>query len=187
MDVTAWIAAELDDTVGRLTAQVFDVVPAERLHERPGGGNSILWGAFHTARHADLATAALSGADTVLAGAIGATFDERATDAGGGVDEAEQPWSAALDPGSVRRYLDAVLTTARTTVAGLGAAGLEQVPATAEALRRAGVPADRFDWLYRMWSDRPAAFLVRWPIIGHLANHTGEMIATRNRMGLSPF
>jgi hypothetical protein len=28
---------------------------------------------------------------------------------------------------------------------------------------------------------------VRWPLTGHLTNHVGEMIATRNRMGLSPF
>jgi hypothetical protein len=38
-----------------------------------------------------------------------------------------------------------------------------------------------------MWAGKPMSFFVRWEVIGHLANHTGEMIATRNRMGLSPF
>jgi len=30
-------------------------------------------------------------------------------------------------------------------------------------------------------------WLVRWPLLGHVGSHAGEMIATRNRMGLSPF
>jgi hypothetical protein len=36
-------------------------------------------------------------------------------------------------------------------------------------------------------AGQPAAFFVRWPVIGHAINHVGEMIATRNRIGLSPY
>ncbi len=71
----------------------------------------------------------------------------------------------------------------------MGADGpdLDAVPDTEAALARAGVGTDAFGWLYRLWSGQPAAFLVRWPLLGHVANHVGEMVATRNRMGLSPF
>ena len=49
------------------------------------------------------------------------------------------------------------------------------------------MPRDRFDWLYAMWEGKPAAFFVSWEAIGHGVSHLGELIATRNRMGLSPF
>jgi len=38
-----------------------------------------------------------------------------------------------------------------------------------------------------MWQGKPTAWLARWPLLGHIGSHAGEMIATRNRMGLSPF
>jgi hypothetical protein len=41
--------------------------------------------------------------------------------------------------------------------------------------------------LRRMWTGKPAAWLIRCPLTGHIGNHVGEMLATRNRMGLSPF
>jgi hypothetical protein len=75
----------------------------------------------------------------------------------------------------------------RRHLAALDADDLEVIPDTAAALAQAGVPVDTFDWLYRLWSDKPASFLVRWPLIGHVTTHVGEMVATRNRMGLSPF
>jgi len=87
----------------------------------------------------------------------------------------------------VDAYLVAVCDAGHRLLGELTSQDLDRVPGTAAALRRCGVDSDAFDWLYRMWDGKPASFLVRWPIIGHLANHTGEMIATRNRMGLSPF
>jgi hypothetical protein len=36
-----------------------------------------------------------------------------------------------------------------------------------------------------MWQGKPTAWLVRWPLLGHIGSHAGEMIATRNRMRLS--
>jgi hypothetical protein len=38
-----------------------------------------------------------------------------------------------------------------------------------------------------MWGGQSLGFLVRWPLIGHITNHVGEMISTRNQQGLSPF
>ena len=31
-------------------------------------------------------------------------------------------------------------------------------------------------WLYRMWTDKPAAWFVQWEAIGHRVNHLGEMV-----------
>jgi hypothetical protein len=49
------------------------------------------------------------------------------------------------------------------------------------------VPTEGYGWLYRMWDGQPASYFLRWEVVGHLTNHVGEMIATRNRLGLSPF
>ncbi len=185
MDLGEWLVEEYEDITARLRGQVLDLIPVERRFERPGGGNSTVWACFHVARHADLARSVITGEDILL---------ERWRDqlppsskGGGGIEEAEQPWSDDLDPGLVDGYLAAVLAECRRAVAALGPDDLDRVPDGAGGLRRAGVPTEGFEWLYRMWGDRPAAFFVRWPVMGHLANHTGELIATRNRMGLSPF
>lgn len=185
MDLHQWLVEEFDDAVARLRGQVLDLVPAERRAERPGGGNSIAWACFHSARHADLAQSAVTGAGLILDG-----FRAQlpgAVKTGGGIEEGEQPWSDDLDPLVVDAYLNAVCGAGQGLVSELGPEALERVPDTTQALERAGVDTGAFDWLYRMWGGKPAAFLVRWPVIGHVANHTGEMIATRNRMGLSPF
>jgi hypothetical protein len=193
MDLRDWLLDDLDDGAGRLRTQVFGLVPPERRGEHPGGGNSILYAGFHVARHADLALAALTGTAEV-----GGPYPE----GGLGLEEAEPGgWPASdnpadvaplkptdvvpLDPVEVEAYLTSVLERTR----GVLAAGvdLDAVPSTEKVLEAAGVPTDRFAWLYRMWVGQPAAWLVRWPLLGHVANHTGEMIATRNRMGLSPF
>jgi hypothetical protein len=185
MDLQRWLVDEFDDAVERLRGQVLQLVPAERRLERPGGGNSIVWACFHSARHSDLAQAAMTGAGLVLDG----WRDQLpgAVKSGGGMEEGEQPWADDLDPVLVDAYLGAVCDAGHRLLAGVAPDDLERVPDTSGALGRSGIDADAFGWLYRMWDGKPAAFLVRWPVIGHVANHTGEMIATRNRMGLSPF
>jgi hypothetical protein len=81
-----------------------------------------------------------------------------------------------------------VLSAARDLIAEVPLGDwLEQFPDTEAALVRAGVPRPHHGWLFEQWVGQPAAFFVRWPLIGHAANHIGEMIATRNRMGLSPY
>jgi hypothetical protein len=186
VDAAAWIVDEYADARQRLTNQVLGLVPPERRAETPGGGNSVLWGCFHVARHTDFALSVLTGSEPLLRAPSTAGYE------GAGLEEAEQPWAVELDPAGVDAGLARVADAAAAYLAALSGGGpdddtLASTPDAASALERAAVPADRFDWLYRMWSGQPAAWFVRWPIVGHLANHTGEMIATRNRMGLSPF
>jgi hypothetical protein len=64
---------------------------------------------------------------------------------------------------------------------------LDAVPDVSGGLTRTGIGPSEFGWLHRMWQDKRAAWLVRWPLLGHIGSHVGEMMATRNRMGLSPF
>lgn len=174
-----WLVDELDDITARLKVQVLFQVPEDRRRERPGGGNSILWACFHGARHADLALSILTGAPLLLP--AGGYPD------GGGLEENEQPWSGELAPEAVDSYLTDVMAASRRYLAEVKPDDLDQVPDTGAALARNGIPTDNYDWLYRMWTGQPAAFLVRWPLMGHLGNHMGEMVATRNRMGLSAF
>lgn len=103
-----------------------------------------------------------------------------------GVEEAASPWADELSPEKVDGYLDDVLAGARRFLAG-PAIDLDAVPDAGGALIRAGIGPGEFGWLHRMWQEKPAAWLVRWPLLGHVGSHVGEMIATRNRRGLSPF
>jgi hypothetical protein len=41
------------------------------------------------------------------------------------------------------------------------------VPDASGGLIRAGIGPSEFGWLHRMWQDKPAAWLVRWPLLGH--------------------
>ena len=170
---------ELDDTAARWKSQVLFQVPEDRRRERPGGGNSILWACFHASRHADLALAVLAGTPLLL--------PPNQNRDGGGLEEREPPWSEELVSDDVDNYVAEVLTAVRRYLSILDPDELDRTPDTPAALAGAGIPDDRFDWLYRIWSDRPASFLVRWPLTGHIGNHVGEMVATRDRMGLSPF
>jgi len=185
VDLTKWLVAEHDDTAARLRGQVLGLVPAARRTERPGGGSPILWNTFHVARHAALAL------DVLSPGSAPAVPDWLAGLAGGavsiaGLEEAPAPWGDALSPGSVDAYLDQVLDGTRKYLADPGT-DFDAVPDVAAALARAGIGDDDVPWLRGMWSGKPAAWLVRWPLTGHVVNHVGEMLATRNRMGLSPF
>ena len=185
MDLTQWLVGEIDDITTRLRTQVLELVPPSRRRERPGGGSPILWNTFHAARHASLALAVLSreqGPERA------AWLDALVSKAGPGigVEEAAPSWADELSPEQVDRYLDDVRADPRRFLAG-PAIDLDAVPDTGGALIRAGISPGEFGWLHRMWQGKPAAWLVRWPLLGHVGSHAGEMIATRNRMGLSPF
>jgi len=84
-------------------------------------------------------------------------------------------------------YLLAVIDHTLGWIDGFDPSILDSAPDTSAALDRLGTPADRFDWLYSMWADKPAFFFLSWEAIGHGYNHLGELISIRNRMGLSPF
>src|SRR5579862_1239168 len=68
MDLRAWILDDFDATTARLRAQVLDIVPVDRRREQPGGGNSIVWGCFHVARHIDAALTVVTGAKPEFGG-----------------------------------------------------------------------------------------------------------------------
>ena len=185
-ELRSWLLDEVDDTRGRLSTQVLDLVAPERWGDRPGGGSSITWNLLHIARHAGLALSVLTGELTETV----AQLDRPpflATAGGGGLEEAEQPWCGDLPPLLVETHLNAVLDEVRSYLAEVPLERLEQYPEVRGSLELAGIAPDRFGWLWQMWEGRPASFLVRWPLIGHVGNHVGEMLATRNRLGLSPF
>ncbi|MDQ1531189.1 MAG: hypothetical protein QOE37_1294 [Microbacteriaceae bacterium] len=180
-----WLLAEHDETLRRLHEQIQAVVPEEARVARLPGGNAIRWATYHVARHAALALIVVGarepGQDARLAG-----FDAAATAGGAGLQEVEQDWTASLDLRGVERYSDAVFEEVRAYLAGRELDDLDERVDVAGRLRAAEVDPAEFGWLYRLW-DAPVGFLVRWPMLGHVTNHVGEMIATRNQMGFSPF
>jgi hypothetical protein len=172
-DLISWLLADLHDAASRLEHQVLARVPPARRGERAdGGGSSIAWTTLHLARHADLALASATGGATARGGAFG-------------LGEIEPDDAPPIDGEDVADYAVATLAAARAFLAT--APDLSTIPDTATALERAGVPRETFGWLYEQWQGQPLAFLVRWPLIGHVHNHVGELIATRNRLGLSPY
>ena len=50
-----------------------------------------------------------------------------------------------------------------------------------------GVSREDAPWLHAMWSGKPAAWFVRWEVIGHAQGHVGEMVSVRDRLGYRPF
>lgn len=188
MDLTQWLVTQHDDTAARLHDQVLELVPAGRRTERPGGGSPIVWNTFHLARHAALALEILGPgeappAPTWLPDQAGLTASAAAAV---GLEEAPAQWAGALLTADVDAYLAQVLDHTREFLAdpGLDFDAMPDVPA---GLSRAGIGEDDVPWLRRLWTGKPAAWLIRWPLTGHIGSHVGEMLATRNRMGLSPF
>jgi hypothetical protein len=174
------VADELGEIRQRLEGQVLAIVPPERRFEQPGGGNSIGYGLWHLAVHADFALrGVLQGKGPVLAAG--------ALPPGCGLAEAEDAAVRALDPELIVRSLGDVLTDTARWLVDADLSDLEGQVDAGAVLAAAGVPEDSYGWLYRMWSGKTAAYFLRWELIGHVGNHVGEMIATRNRMGLSPF
>jgi len=178
-DLRTWLSTEAAELEQRLRRQVLDLVPFERRDEQPGGGNSVTWGLFHVATHVDLALAVLG-----TPRAEGPADDRRAW---GGLEEAEAPWSSDLDPAGVEVHLLASVEATRAWLATSPLELLDGVPDAGAALLGAGVDPDRFAWLFAQWSQQAGSFFVRWPLLGHVGNHIGELVAVRNRLGLSPF
>jgi hypothetical protein len=174
------VADELCEIRQRLEGQVLAIVPAERRFEQPGGGNSIGYGLWHLAVHADFALhGVLQGKGPILAAG--------GLPPGCGLAEAEDAAVRTLDLELIARSLSDVLTETARWLVDADLSDLDRVVDSPAVLTGAGVPEDSYGWLYRMWEGKPAAYFVRWELIGHAGNHVGEMIATRNRMGLSPF
>jgi len=188
VDLRTWIDNDLASLRGRLDNGFFSVVPPERLVERVDeGGIVAVYVAWHTARHHDVAVnGVLRQTDEVLdewASRVGISGDTWR----GLAENEDHELVAQLDPEAVGGYLLAVIDHTRGWIDGLDPSMLDTVPDPRAALDRIGTPADRFDWLYSMWADKPASFFLSWEAIGHGYNHLGELISIRNRMGLSPF
>jgi hypothetical protein len=143
------------------------------------------WTMYHVARHASLALDVVRGTAGERDPRLDA-FPAAATLGGAGLQEVEQPWAADLDPEAVVAHLEAVLADVRAHLAGLVPDDLDRRVDVRAALRAAGVVEDAFGWLIDQW-DGPVGFLVRWPMLGHVTHHVGEMITVRNLLGLSPF
>jgi hypothetical protein len=174
MQLADYLVLQFDDTVARHRGQVLDVVPRDRQKERLPGGNSIAWATYHVGRHAALALDVLQHPSTAVA----------LSEPGEGLQEVEQDWLAGITAEQADEYATAVFADVRRYLAT--APDLDARVDVGAGLRAAGIDEERYGWLYRMW-DQPVAFLVAWPLTGHVTNHVGEMIATRNQMGLSPF
>jgi hypothetical protein len=186
VDLSQWLVDDLDDITSRFHNQVQAQVPPPRRAEPHGGGTSILWNTFHIARHASLALSILTAqADEIRPAWLGALVADVGS-VGAGLQEAAEPWSPVLTTAGVDGYLEDVLARANAYLTA-GPIDFDAVPNTAEALKAARVDRDEFGWIYQTWSGKSAAWLVRWPVLGHSTSHLGEMLATRNRMGLSPF
>ncbi|MCU1415271.1 MAG: hypothetical protein JWN80_2611 [Microbacteriaceae bacterium] len=174
MELTDYLVFQFDDTVARHRAQVLDLVPRDRQKDRLPGGNSIAWATYHVGRHAALALDVLGRRSATVA----------LSPPGEGLQEVEQDWLADVSPEEADSYATAVFAEVRAYLST--GPDLGSRPDVAAGLRASGIDENVFGWLYRMW-DQPVAFLVAWPLTGHISNHVGEMIATRNQMGLSPF
>jgi hypothetical protein len=178
MDLRTWLVTEARESRTRLQAQVLEHVPTELRGERPGGGSSINWGLFHVTTHAQLALVVLKKQGFEPEG------DLREW---GGLEEEEAPWSSELDPAEVESRAVDILGTIVDYLYEVPIGELDARPAYADGFERAGLDLDRFAWLVRMWAVQPTSFVVRWPLLGHIGNHIGELVAVRNRLGLSPF
>ena len=178
MDLRNWLVSDASDIRRRLQGQVLDIVPAELRDARPGGGNSITWGLFHVTTHAELALATLN--QSPVAG-------EGFLHEWGGLEESEPEWSTDLDPLEVEVRVVEVIDRIVDLLEQQSLDELDEPIRVADAFERAGVNPDHYAWLARMWTDQSNSFLVRWPLLGHVGNHIGELVAVRNRLGLSPF
>jgi hypothetical protein len=183
-----WVLDELADTRRRLADGVIGRIPADRRHETADHDDvspaAVLW---HLSRHHDVAVnGVLRDRDQVVL-----RWTERLGVHDrlhrGLAERADTDLVGSLDPDAVGAYALAVIDD---TIAWLDAAtldDLDDVPDSHRALAALGAPADDFDWLYAMWEGRPRRWFLSWEAIGHVVTHTGELVAIRNRMGLSPF
>lgn len=189
MDLRAWIIAEHASAFDRMVRSVVDSVPDDRWRDPVGdGGASIAHLLYHVTYHADLAVdAVLGGGQPLLV-----TWRDRLGLAGhpahAGLGEAEDPaLTASVDTGALVDYARDVQQAGEDLLATIDLDTLDDVPASGDALERAGVAESAVPWLYAMWRGKPVSFFVQWEAIGHRLTHVGEMVSVRNRLGLSPF
>ena len=188
MNLVEWILAEHDSLVDRFESSIKAHVSRDRWRERPDGtGSSIAYLMVHSCLHADLAVHAVLGDRAMLVDRDGLGIADGASSAGLG--ETEDPaLTAVLDLDGLATYWTEVNDAVRACVMALDLAELDVATDASMQLDRWGsVCENDAPWLHRMWRGKPRSFFLQWEAIGHRINHVGEMIAVRNRMGLSPF
>ncbi len=190
MELQAWIVDDLEAVRTRFLGAVVAHVPRERWRERAdGGGSSIAALVLHVAVHQDLAThTALGGQVPLFASRAGALGLGPHASPLASLEEAEDPTATnALDLAAVEVYATDVHGAARAALEG-GQLDLAGVPPAGQRLAElGGIAADDAPWLHDMRRGKPAAWFVRWALIGHAQGHVGEMVSVRDRLGYRPF
>jgi hypothetical protein len=191
VDLRGWLADDLEAVRTRFEVAVASQVPETRWRERAdGGGSSLAALLLHVTIHQDLAVhTALGGRPprfAAEAASLGLTRDASPL---ASLQEAEDvDVTSALDLPALRRYAADVHRDARAMLARLDVDELGTVPDSSGRLADvAGVSAEDAPWLHAMWSGKPAAWFVRWEVIGHAQGHVGEMVSVRDRLGYRPF
>jgi hypothetical protein len=188
VDLRSWVSADVVSLRQRLKTGFVDIVPPDRWRERvDDGGIAPVYVTWHVARHHDVAiNCVLRRVPEVLQ-----AWQDRvgiAEDTWRGLAEGEDhDLVDQLSPEGVGQYCMAVLDNTIDWLADAELPDTASVPDSVGTLRSLGVPEDKFDWLYSMWDGKPAHFFLAWEAVGHGYNHLGELLAIRNRMGLSPF
>jgi hypothetical protein len=183
------------DDLGAVRARFLNAiaahVPETRWAERAdGGGSSIAALLLHVTVHQDLAVrTALGGASPLFAERASSLGLEPGTSPLASLQEAEDPeLTHRLDLSALQSYAADVHEESAAALARAVAAGLEARPPADERLAIVG-GVERADapWLHDMWAGKPAAWFVRWELIGHAQGHVGEMVSVRDRLGYRPF
>lgn len=193
MDYAALIRTQHDELRAFYERAVQRIVPPELMAARPGGvGNSIVWLVWHLARTEDVAVNVMvNDAPQVLeTGGWGERM--RITDRriGTGFEESEvEALSKAADVEAVDGYWQAVRGATDAWLPTVPAGAFDAVPDVRGRLSAIApiAPPKALEGLIAFWGGRPAAFLIRFPLINHGFLHLGEMFAIRGRLGLKGF
>ena len=190
MDLREWMTAEHTDVGNRFTDGVASRVPLDRWTEHPDAGGSCLAQLlFHVSLHADMALQAVICAKSPLVNSWRDRLGLTNLLPHKGLPEAEDAGVVAnIQVPHLLHYAAAVHTETAAWIATADLTQLDEIPPASERLRKYGlVSVDSVPWLHAMWTDKPVSWFIQWECIGHVLNHLGEMVAARNRMGLSPF
>jgi hypothetical protein len=191
VDLRDWLADDLEAVRTRFEGAVAAQVPEDHWRERAdGGGSSLAALLLHVTVHQDLAVhTALAGRTPRFAAEADALGLGRGTSPLASLQEAEDvDVTSALDLSALRRYSADVHRDARAMLAGLDLAQLGSAPDAAGRLADVGgIAEEDAPWLHAMWTGKPAAWFVRWEVIGHAQGHVGEMVSVRDRLGYRPF
>ena len=192
MNLQQWIASDHSSVLARLDNAIVAHVPVE--HWKTSGpadapSPSITWLLFHMTYHQDLAlNTAVRNHPPLLAEHRDRLGIGHLPPSAGLSESEDRAVTDAVDVVSLRTYVDAVESASAAWIDTMSLMALDTVPSASWRLEhKAGIPADGdLSWLHSMWTGKTVAWFVQWECIGHRHAHVGEMLAIRNRLGLSP-